>query len=106
MTIDVTLELKLALLMSTLELAVPMWIEQLQRQSWFSIQDRIPSIVNIIASQGDRIMFVTKKKHETAHAFNALAEALAIGAFMPGGISAFGLHFQAEHPDLTSDIIH
>jgi hypothetical protein len=43
---------------------------------------------------GDAPLFMSKKDHKAAHQFNALAEVLAILSFCPGGVHAFGLHFE------------
>lgn len=79
--------------------AVPLWIEQLRRVRLVELQRRAPELAEVIAAKGDIIQFRSKKKGETAAAFNALAEAVAIGAFVPGGITVFGQHFEARHPD-------
>jgi hypothetical protein len=52
--------------------------------------------VDIIASEGDLILYRSKKKGQTARAFNALCRLLAIGAFFPGGIKFMGMHFEEK----------
>jgi len=49
-----------------------------------------------IASQGDLILYRSKKKGETAHAVRALCRLLAIGAFAPGGIIFLGIRFEED----------
>jgi hypothetical protein len=95
-------DMTFVLLVSSLEVAVPVWIERLRTESWESIDRRRPSIVNMIVAHGDDILYKSKKPGETAAAFNALAEGIAMLAFLPGGIRAFGLHFEAHHSGLAS----
>lgn len=87
------------LLIIALSAAVPLWIEKLKTRSWAELEERRQACVEIISSHGDNILFRSKKKGDTAEAFNALAEATAILSFVPGGIKAFGLEFKAVHPE-------
>lgn len=87
------------LLQSALSAAVPLWIENLKLVPWSAIQDRLPAIGQQVAEHGDHILYRSKKKGKTAAAFNALAEGVAALSFCPGGITLFGLHFEAQHPD-------
>lgn len=87
------------LLVIALSAAVPLWIEKLKTRSWAELEERRQACVEIISSHGDNILFRSKKKGDTAQAFNALAEATAILSFVPGGIKAFGLEFKAVHPE-------
>ncbi|GAB4430130.1 MAG: hypothetical protein Kow0031_10890 [Anaerolineae bacterium] len=84
------------LLKLQLETFVPLLIHEFttgRRQLRF---DR-PDLVEIIAAQGDAILYRSPGK--TARAVAALTEAVATMAFCPGGITAFGLHFEAPLPD-------
>lgn len=87
-------ESTLALLRSTLELAVPMHVLMLDRLTWDQVQAMIPECAQHIAEHGDIILYRSKKKGETAAAFNALARAVAILSFSLGGVTIFGLHFE------------
>lgn len=84
-----------ALLSTTLALAVPLWIERLKPKPWSELAAKAQEAADVVASKGDIIQFKSKKKGETAAAFNALAEGLAILAFAPGGVRFLDLHFQA-----------
>ena len=86
---------KHSLLSSTLQLAVPLWIDQLRRQPWEYIQQRAEVCSQVVAEKGDIILFKSEKKGETAKAFNHLAEGLACLAFVPGGVKIFGGHWEA-----------
>jgi hypothetical protein len=50
----------------------------------------------MVAHHGDNILYRSKKKGESAKAFNALAKGLACLAFAPGGVNAFGGHWQTN----------
>lgn len=88
-----------ALLIATLGAAVPLWIMRLERQPWSYIAQRAPECAQIVAEKGDIIQYRSKKEGESAKAFNALAEGIAICAFFPGGVTFMGLHFEARHPE-------
>lgn len=88
------------LIVTTLQAAVPLWVEIYQRdRSWDQVRDQLPRCGQMIAEHGDNILFKSKKKGENAAAFNALAEALAILSFAPGGVTFLGLHFETTIPD-------
>lgn len=91
-----------ALLAATLATAVPLWIMRLEQQPWSYIAQRAPECAQIVAEKGDIIQYRSKKEGETAKAFNALAEGIAICAFSPGGVKFMGMHFEARHPEQTT----
>ena len=86
---------KHSLLSSTLQLAVPLWIEQLRSRPWEYIEQRAKECSQVIAEKGDIILFKSTKKGETAKAFNHLAEGIACLSFVPGGVKIFGGHWEA-----------
>ena len=52
-----------------------------------------------IAGPGaENLLFRSRQKGDSAKAFNLLAKALAAMSYFPGGVRAFGLHFDALHP--------
>ena len=81
-----------ALVLITLEAAVPLWRMQIQSEgwSWERIQAEAQECSQMIAEHGDNIMFRSKVKGETAKAFNALAKGIALLSFCPGGVKPFG----------------
>jgi hypothetical protein len=85
------------LLPAALQVAVPLWIESLRQMSPEQRQARADELADVIAERSDSILFRGARHGESAAAFNALAEALAIGAFQPGGASAFGSHWCTDH---------
>jgi len=53
----------------------------------------------LIAERADIMLFGGGKKGQAAEVFNALAEMVSYMAFLPGGITTFGMHFEAKWPD-------
>jgi hypothetical protein len=90
---------RLALLQAALGAAVPLHVHEMRKQPLDALLARGPELTQIIASHGDNILYRSKKKGESAKAFNALAEAVAILSFMPGGVTVFGCHFGSTHPE-------
>jgi hypothetical protein len=75
---------------------VPLWIAEIKRESWDRLQERARSCSQVLAEKGDIILYRGKKAGESAQAFDRLAEGLACLAFAPGGVKAFGNHWQAK----------
>ena len=90
---------KRVLLSSTLAIAVPLWIERLRNASWEHILLRARECAQHVAEHGDNLLFRSKKKGESAKAFNHLAEGIACLAFAPGGVKLFGSHWEAIAAD-------
>jgi hypothetical protein len=79
------------LLHTALQAAVPLWIAELKQMRerspdsfWNHCHRRTQEAAQILAEQGDALMFRVKGK--SAQVFNALAEGLAIMSFCPGGV--------------------
>jgi len=85
-----------ALLESALAAAVPLWIDQLRACSDEQRAARAKECAQCVAEHGDNILYRGKHKGDTALAFNRLAEGLACLAFAPGGVKAFGQHWDAK----------
>jgi hypothetical protein len=85
-----------ALLSASLSVAVPLWIERVRSLSVEERLSRARICGQVVAEKGDILQFRSKKKGETAEAFNRLAEGLACAAFVPGGVRFFDLYFEAE----------
>ena len=82
-----------------LSLAVPIWIEKLKTKPYGFIKERQKYCSQIIASNGDNILYKSKKKGESSHAFNCLAEGVAILALLAkGGVEIFGCKFDYQCP--------
>ena len=87
------------LLSISLSAAVPLWIEKLKPLTPEERIARASGLADIIAAHGDIILYRGGKAGESAKAFNALAEGVAIGAFQPGGVTAFGQHWCVNHAE-------
>lgn len=88
------------LLRDTLQVAVPMWVERWRERyrSWPQerIYARSRELGQVVAEKGDVIQFRGGKKGETAAAFNALAEGLALMSMHPGGVLFLGIRWAAD----------
>lgn len=87
------------LLRISLSAAVPMHVMELRRMPMRAVLDIARACGQVVAEKGDIIQFKSKKKGETAAAFNALARGLACASFCPGGVRFLGLHFEDVHPE-------
>jgi hypothetical protein len=88
-----------ALLRVALGVAVPEWIEKLRHATPEDIRERAEACVDVIASQGDVILYESKKTGESAAAFNKLAEGLACVALCQGSVEFWGLEFVVPGED-------
>lgn len=93
------------LLPVALSAAVPLWIEKLRPLAPEQRLARSSGLAGIIAEHGDIILYRGGKRGESADAFNALAEGLGIGAFQPGGVTAFGQHWCVNHAECEAALL-
>lgn len=86
------------LLNIALQAAVPLRIQELRKQPLASVMNRkrLEELGDAIGSRGDLIMFGSKKAGRAEDAFNKLAEALARLAFVQGGVTFNGVHYEAS----------
>lgn len=84
------------LLRITLSAAVPIWIQELRSLTPEERAERIEGSAELLASEGDSLLYSGGPPGKAAELFNRLAEGMAVLAFQPGGVSAFGLHFEAD----------
>ncbi len=82
------------MLRSVLGCAVPLWAMELKKLPWSEIEKIAHESAQIVAEKGDVLQFRSKKKGETANAFNALAKGLAALSFCPGGVTFLGDHYE------------
>jgi len=92
------------LMLATLQVAVPLWAERLKHQRLADLLPRARELAQVVAEKGDVLQFKSKKRGETAKAFDALAEGLAILSFAPGGVRFSGVHFENAHPDSSGNV--
>jgi hypothetical protein len=93
-------ETQRSILIETLAMAVPLWIDRLagelagrrseQMISWAS------DAADAVASHGDVLLY-GGKRGEAAVVFNAMARGLAALAFCPGGVTFLGIRWCARH---------
>ena len=88
-----------ALMLMTLEVAIPIWVNSLKHLPWSYLAEQAGKCAGIVAEKGDILQYRSSVKGETAKAFNALAEGLAILSFCPGGVKFMGRHWENKHTD-------
>lgn len=91
----------MALLQGMLAIAVPGEVERMQRLPYDEVLAVAAESAQYIAEHGDIILYRGKKPGETGKAFAALARGVAALSFSPGGVTVFGEHFEATHPEST-----
>lgn len=79
-------------LQATLALAVPQWQKEIAKNYDYYESQRDELAVSI-SSEGDSILY---RSPNTAQNFNKLACAVALMSFQQGGITVWGMHFQAQ----------
>ena len=84
-----------SLLAIHLDAAVPLCMYRVSKWSFERRKQEAERVLNIVASEGDTILYLVKGK--TAQSFNALAEGIAILATVPGGVTVFGRHWCTDH---------
>lgn len=89
----------MSLLEIMLDLAVPMWIRQLQHLTPEQRMARARECATVVAEKGDVILYRSSKKGDTANAFNHLAEGIALATYQPGGVTVFGRHWCVNHDE-------
>ena len=91
-------ESKWTLLSSALSVTVPLYLAEFQQRGGIIKKDidRVQSYLKDLTEHGDDLYFRSQKQGETAARFDQVAEIIAVLAFSPGGITIFGLHFDAR----------
>lgn len=84
------------LLKAALSVSVPLLIWEYRDVPIDELLALAPEVSQYIAEHGDMVLYKSKKKGETAKAFNNVARGLAILAHAPGGVKFLGLHFEAK----------
>lgn len=92
-----------------LSAAVPLRLMAMEMQGGPSSADyeRARKASAVFGSEGDKLLFRSKKQGDTARVFNVLSHAVAVLAFCPGGIHIFGQHFEAavKADDFPTDLL-
>lgn len=94
------------LLRFALILGVPKAMDDLRLRGGPDAADweKARTFADTLAEKGDNLIYKSTKKGETAALCAELIRMLAIMAFVPGGVSAWGLHFDAGTPDESGQI--
>jgi len=90
------------LLVGFLEIAVPMQIAKLKREGGIS-EERIAQLQAYgedLSGHGEALLYRSRAGGESAARFKQFVEIIAVGAFAPGGITIFGLHFEEKSDGL------
>jgi hypothetical protein len=85
-------------LSSMMTLAVPLYIAMLQDRGGPTAEDmkKAQATSDILGEHGDILLHGGGKPGECAEIFNRTAHAIAVLAFVPGGVELFGARFEAE----------
>ncbi len=80
-----------------ISVAVYFQIEQIRDRGGPNAEDmeKAKATSEILGERGDILLFGGGKKGECADQFNRTAHAIAVLAFAPGGITIFGIRFDA-----------
>lgn len=86
------------LLAVALQASVTLRIHQLRQRGGPTEKDfaRVGPYGQELAEKGDRLLFRGNKPGESAEMFNKLADAIAVMAFVPGGVIAFGTRYESR----------
>jgi hypothetical protein len=79
-----------ALLLSSLDAAVPMWMLELKHATGAQRAEIGSRCAEEVAAHGDVLLYGGKG---CAAVFNALAKGIAVAAHQPGGVTVFGRHW-------------
>lgn len=90
----------LPLLQEALSLAVPLRIRQFAAMPLGLVKERV--IPHIAAIQSAAAFLDAQQQVTTLPEWMPLVEALAFLAFRPEGVTLFGLHWRATHPEDAS----
>lgn len=88
------MEITKTLLQSSLEVAVPLWIEAFKTYNWDELKRVMSDSEAVLETCAEGIIYRIKGK--SAKAFNALAKAIAALSFVPGGIEIFGIKWESH----------
>lgn len=95
-----------SLLRDTLAAGVPLAMADLERQGGPLERDyaEARAFGETIATEGADILFRSRKRGVTAALVTRLIRALAVLAYVPGGVTVAGLHFDAGRPDADGKV--
>lgn len=88
-------EINKTLLTSSLEVAVPLWIETFKDYDWDEFKRIVNDSENVLSECAEAVLYRIEGK--SAKAFNALAKAIAVLSYCPGGVEIFGMRFKSKN---------
>lgn len=92
-------------LTSFLAVAVPLKIAEYRDRSGGRPsqhdRDRVAATASEISGKGDRLIHAAPGEGGTAELFNRVADALAILAFQPGGVTFMGVQYEVKPLELA-----
>ncbi len=79
-----------------LAVSVPGWQQKIARH-WHPAKRRARALIcaRELAGKGDTLMYGSKRHGQSALLFGYFAESVALLSFQPGGVTVFGVHFEA-----------
>ena len=85
-------------LSAMMQMAVFFRVEELKQRGGPTDEDmrKAQETSDILGERGDILLFGGGKKGECAEIFNRTAHAIAVLAFVPGGVEVFGTRFEAN----------
>ena len=85
-------------LMLMMQMAVPLYIERLKEKGGPTPEDmkKAQETSDMLGERGDVLLCGGGKKGECAELFNRTAAAIAVLAFVPGGVTIFGGHWEEK----------
>jgi hypothetical protein len=85
-------------LRALLRIAVPRYIENLRASGGPTADDFAHAQESgaRLAAKGDILLFGSNRVGETADLFNRVAQSIAVLAFVPGGVTLFNTHWNAN----------
>lgn len=94
------------LIRNSLEIGVSFRMFDMQQHGGPTLHDweQTRAFGDVLAPGGDNLLYKSGKRGKTAHLMNEMIRAVAVLAFTPGGITIYGLHFDAGTPDSEGTI--
>ena len=86
------------LLSDMMQMAVPLWVKAYKDKGGPNAEDMkaAQETSDILGERGEILLCGGGKSGECADQFNRTARAVAVLAFVPGGVTIFGSHFEEK----------
>ena len=90
------------LLRIMLPMAVMLYVRGFESAEPADVFRHVDGVAERLCTRGDVLLYGSKIKGEAAELFNLLAKAVAALAFVPGGVTVFGTHYEAQFTSATT----